>query len=124
PSFVDGRSFLPLLREPAPNWRRSFAIERRQRETHELTGAAQFDGIRTQHWTYVEYGDGERELYDLRKDPYELVNVVQSADPILLTALSQRLAELVNCAGVSCRTIEDRQVEPTLQVSGGPANTL
>jgi arylsulfatase A-like enzyme len=124
PTFVDGRSFLPLFKEPVPNWRRSFVVERRQRETHEITGAAAFDAIRTQHWTYVEYGNGERELYNLRTDPHQQVNAFSRADPDLIAALSGRLAELVNCAGPSCRQIEDQPIEPTFEVSGGPANTL
>ena len=36
PSFVDGRSFLKLLTKPETPWRRSFLIERRQMETHEI----------------------------------------------------------------------------------------
>ena len=67
PSFVDRRSFLKLLTKPDTPWRRSFLIERRQMETHELSGKAIIDGIRTAKHTYVEYGTGERELYDLRR---------------------------------------------------------
>ncbi|MGH6918952.1 MAG: sulfatase family protein, partial [Geminicoccaceae bacterium] len=78
PAFVDGRSFLPLLETPEQAWRESFLVERRQLEAQYvelaerfglapggLDQAAQFDAIRTTEWTYVEYGTGERELYDL-----------------------------------------------------------
>jgi arylsulfatase A-like enzyme len=49
--------------------------------------------VRTADFAYIELGTGERELYDLRRDPFELVNVV--ADPRYaadLAALSARLA--------------------------------
>ena len=69
PDFVDGRSFLPLFEDPDRPWRQSFLIQRRELETHEITGPARFDAIRTDDQIYVEYGDGERELYDLEHDP-------------------------------------------------------
>jgi N-acetylglucosamine-6-sulfatase len=112
PSYSDGRSFLPLLADSNLPWRRSFLIERRETERHELTGAAIFDAIRTSDWTYVEYGNGERELYDLHQDPFQLDNRVTSADPVLLTALSSRLAELRSCASTNCQELEDRPIEP------------
>ena len=34
--------------------------------------------IRTRRFAYIELGTGERELYALRDDPYELVNVVDA----------------------------------------------
>ncbi len=120
PDFVDGRSFLPLLENPDQAWRESFLVERRQFEIQyvelaerlglagaELDQAAQFDGIRTTDWSYVEYGTGERELYDLARDPHQLDNAVETADPALLAALAGRLAELRLCAGAECRRLED-----------------
>lgn len=112
PSFIDGRSLLPLLAKPQSPWRRSFLIERRQMETHELTGNAIINAIRTSAHIYVEYGTGERELYDLRADPYQLDNRIRSAPPPLVAALAERLAELKNCAASSCRVLEDLPVEP------------
>lgn len=117
PSFVDGRSFLPLLADPKRPWRQSFAIERKQGELFELTGPASFHAIRTADWTYVEYGNGERELYDLKADPHQLKNAVATADSVLLAQLSQRLAELVNCAGSYCRKLEDAPLEPAVAAS-------
>jgi N-acetylglucosamine-6-sulfatase len=120
PGFVDGRSFLPLFDEPGQAWRESFLIERRQFEAQyvelaerlgmsaeELDQSAQFDAIRTTEWTYVEYGTGERELFDLAGDPYQLDNVVATADPALVAALATRLAELRTCSGAECRRLED-----------------
>jgi arylsulfatase A-like enzyme len=112
PRFVDGRSFLPLFAHPDRPWRRSFMIERRQMETHELSGFAVFDALRTGRHTYIEYGTGERELYDLNADPNQLDNVEATADAALLEAMAERLAELRNCAADACRMLEDLPVEP------------
>jgi arylsulfatase A-like enzyme len=112
-SFVDGRSFLPLLSDPEQPWRVSFGIERGQIDnTMEITGAATFHGLRTADWTYVDYGNGERELYDLRADPYQLENIAGRVDSALLAQLSQRAAELANCAGSACRELEDAPIIP------------
>jgi arylsulfatase A-like enzyme len=112
PRFVDGRSFLPLFAHPDRPWRRSFLIERRQMETHELSGYAVIDALRTERHTYIEYGTGERELYDLAADPFQLDNRAATADPTLLEAMTERLAELRNCAADTCRMLEDLPVEP------------
>jgi hypothetical protein len=63
--------------------------------------------VRTQHYLYVEYGDGERELYDLQSDPYALQNEAATADPGLLAELSASLSALEDCAESSCREAED-----------------
>ena len=34
-----------------------------------------WNAIRTSRWKYVEWGTGERELYDLQADPYEMINL-------------------------------------------------
>ena len=68
-------------------------------------GTAHFDGIRTRNYLYAEYANGNRELYDLRKDPYELTS--QHANPAynaLKASLATRLHRLVTCAGATCRT--------------------
>src|SRR3546814_518506 len=119
PSYVDGRSFLPLLEDPEQSWRQSFAIERRQRETMEIVGPASFNALCTADWTYVEYFNGERELYDLQADPQQLQNVVTAAEPLLLDQLSRRLAELANCAAANCREIEDLPVSPAVASTSG-----
>jgi N-acetylglucosamine-6-sulfatase len=120
PDFVDGRSFLPLLRDPGQPWREAYLIERRRLEEQlvrqsEYTGLTQgeldqtavFNGIRTTGSLYVEYGTGERELYDLRSDPFQLANRIDDASPALLAAMSERLSALAGCAAGECRRLED-----------------
>jgi arylsulfatase A-like enzyme len=47
-------------------------------------------------WHYVAYKNGERELYDLESDPYEMQNVVSdSANSAVVVALHQRLDQLL-----------------------------
>ena len=102
---------LPLLADATQPWRQSFLIERRRLEEHfidyaeqqgmsgeQLERHAYFDGLRTPHWS-VEYGSGERELYDLARDPHQLQNVIRDADPTLLATLAERLDALAGCAG-------------------------
>jgi N-acetylglucosamine-6-sulfatase len=117
PEFVDGRSFLPLFKDPEHPWRQSFLIERRQLEMRlidrsclarqQLAGAAAFTALRSAKWTYVEHGTGEREFYDLSADPYQLSNLAEVIDPVVFKALSSRLRQLAKCAADSCRWLED-----------------
>jgi arylsulfatase A-like enzyme len=120
PDFVDGRSFLPLLQDPERPWREAFLIERRKLEEQlvrqskfsgltpeELDQAAVLNGIRTRDLVYMEYATGERELYDLTRDPHQLANLADETDPVLVSALSARVVELSECTGAGCRELED-----------------
>jgi N-acetylglucosamine-6-sulfatase len=69
--------------------------------------------IRTGTHKYVEHASGERELYDLRSDPDELVNVVNDpAQAGILAQLQARLAVLKTCAGESCIDPQPPTVPP------------
>ncbi len=67
---VDGRSLLSLLRGADPGWRGEILLE------YWGAAALTWSAIRTERWKYVEYENGDRELYDLVADPYEMTNVV------------------------------------------------
>ena len=121
PDFVDGRSFLPLLADPGHAWRRSFLIERRQLEGQyielaeqhgmtrdQLDRHAYIEGLRTPEWAYMEYGSGACELYNVVDDPYQLDNLIETADPALKAALAVRLSQLARCTGAACRDVEDQ----------------
>jgi len=62
-----------------------------------------FYGFRTMGWKYVEWSDGEVELYDMKNDPFELVN--RAKDPayaLKILASSQLLSKLKVCKGEAC----------------------
>jgi N-acetylglucosamine-6-sulfatase len=100
PSFVDGRSFAPLLRGEQLPWR--------ERLLFEHWGKRRYDAMRTAEGEeYIEWVSGEKEYYDLSKDPDQLQNAYSQADPALMEALARRLEALRSCAKEACRTAED-----------------
>jgi N-acetylglucosamine-6-sulfatase len=112
PSFVDGRSLEPLLAtsSPAPSWRTSFLVEHRRfaEEQEDVRIIPNYEAVRTSRYNYVEYlTTGDKELYDLKTDPYELTNIYESASPALLSNLKSRLDALSTCAGAECKRAED-----------------
>ena len=93
----DGRSLFDLLDDPGAQWGRELLIEGGTNQG--LT----FTALRNYRWKYVEHTTGEVELYDLERDPDELVSL--HADPAfapLRAELAARLAALRACAGTSC----------------------
>ena len=52
---------------------------------------------------YAEHGTGEKELYDLQKDPFELQSRHSApAYASVKAQLAARLHQLQNCAGSGC----------------------
>ncbi|MDQ3637054.1 MAG: sulfatase, partial [Actinomycetota bacterium] len=99
----DGRSLASLLGGEEPGtWRSSVLLEGFVGKGDRVYGAA-----RTGTHKYVEYGNGETELYDLQSDPYELENVYETADPALVEDLKARLEALRDCSGDGCREAEN-----------------
>ena len=64
-----------------------------------------YDAVRTPRYLYVEYADGERELYDTRRDPAEVRNLAGTR-PTLERALARRVDGLQRCRGRGCRRVE------------------
>jgi N-acetylglucosamine-6-sulfatase len=97
---ADGRSLVPLLGGADLPWRTSVLLER-------LPTQNGYRAVRTGTHKYVEYNNGEKELYDLVSDPYELDNIYESADPSLLEDLKAKLDALKDCSEEDCRKAED-----------------
>lgn len=99
----DGRSLFGLLEDPGVEWGRDLLIE----STPGINQPA-YDALRTYRYVFAQYVNGERELYDLERDPYQLTSL--HADPAyarVQNALSLRLAALAACTGRACRTRPD-----------------
>jgi N-acetylglucosamine-6-sulfatase len=97
PVQVDGVSMVPLLKDTAASGRDYFFFEHyRDTEADDPSGLGtiipSFWGIRTSHWKYVEYEDGEKELYDLVNDPYEMQNIITvPGNESITAALAEQL---------------------------------
>jgi arylsulfatase A-like enzyme len=90
---LDGRSLLPLARNPEPRPARDLLLETQQ-----------YAAIRTPRYVYVEHATGERELYDLAADPDQLESRAGHRGFEQVEAdLAARLARLRTCAGAACR---------------------
>ena len=95
PDRVNGMSLVPLLEDANTAWRDDILLEHWPTEEGEGSMIPQFYAVRTMEWKYVEYETGEKELYDLVNDPYELNNLAGKGKYREIEAkLAQRLAEL------------------------------
>jgi arylsulfatase A-like enzyme len=94
---TDGVSLLPLARRPEARAHRQMLLE--------VLSGRTFSAIRTRRYVFSANGEGINELYDLKRDPYELRNVV--GDPgyaEIKRRLRVRLESLRDCAGKGCRS--------------------
>ena len=96
----DGRSLLPLIADPTLEWGRAIALE----NGNGANTVPAYRGIRTARFKYVRHlTTGEYELYDLKKDPHELVNLEGRGRYAGVQAgLAARLRSLQRCAGPGC----------------------
>ncbi len=68
-------------------------------------------GLRTLDYLYVESDDRPAELYDMKNDPYQLMNIAPTTEPAFLAQLSEWLNKLKNCAADECRTLDRIELE-------------
>jgi arylsulfatase A-like enzyme len=105
--LMDGRSLIPVARHPGVERGRQLLVEQ-----------PDFNAIRTRRYMYAEHRTGERELYDLRKDRFELRSRHNApAYASVRAQLATRLHELQTCAGPSCRV---HQPDPRPRASKRP----
>jgi arylsulfatase A-like enzyme len=105
----DGRSLLPLLHGKLPSdWRTAVLIEHHGPDQSTLDPDFQqptsgspttYEAMRTRGFLYVEYADGEREFYDLKRDPFELHNIAFRLSLRERAQLHRDLRALKRCHG-------------------------
>jgi N-acetylglucosamine-6-sulfatase len=126
---VDGTSLVPFMREPTLRTRRPILFESfvqtndveangeptaqsaRVKELHRGGASASiiappkdYEGIRLGPYKYIEWPNGEKELYDITKDPNELNNIVRVPNLFPIRAfLHAQLIRLEACVGHTCR---------------------
>jgi arylsulfatase A-like enzyme len=131
PSFVDGRSLLPLLRGlTPPAWRAALLLENKGGEMTPLfdtdapldpldpfertlqtrgdgPGITGFSGLRVNDGTtYIEYVSNEFELYDNQRDPYQLTNAFLDTSSETRAKLARWVAKLKYASGAELRQAE------------------
>ncbi|HEY7258279.1 MAG TPA: sulfatase [Gaiellales bacterium] len=79
PASVEGHSFARILRSPSAHWARTLLLENYTR-TSITRRAPSYCGVRTDGFLFVHYANGAEELYDERRDPYELRNLAGSPE--------------------------------------------
>lgn len=139
PNF-DGHSFASLLTNPTLVWRNSYLLEHGPspvkdkvdanptNEPSDNNGATatdvpikgankganlvdSYEGVRTTQYTYIHYtNNNEEELYDDVKDPYQLSNIIKTADTSLIAKLRARTTALSTCKGAQCATFENQTI--------------
>jgi N-acetylglucosamine-6-sulfatase len=136
---LDGRSLVPFLRDPELRSRRPILFESfvetsdvnaqgaistasRSPEAHAsiLAPPKDYEGIRLGPYKYIAWPTGEKELYDVNKDPNELNNIAKVPNfyPIR-NFLHRQLRRFENCHGRECR-----EVTPQLPLTRKEFNRL
>ena len=105
PGFADGRSLVPLISDcppPASNWRNACLVELgRFAKWYYLSHPPAYALLRFKDCKYIEYDTGEREFYDLRLDPDELLNIYENQNVAQKNRLHAQLQEaLTHSAGL------------------------
>ena len=89
PAHVDGKSLVPILKNPEVDWEStaiSYLYDR-------------YASIRTEQFRYIRYQDGQEELYDHEKDPHEWKNEADSpAYAEIVKSLNGQLPTVENMA--------------------------
>jgi N-acetylglucosamine-6-sulfatase len=133
---IDGRSLVPFMKDPALRTRRPLLFEsfvetadveangQPATDPETTTPAARasakgggatasivappkdYVGIRLGPYKYIEWPSGEKELYDINKDPNELNNLIRVPNLFPIRAfLRAHLTELVDCVGRACQKV-------------------
>jgi arylsulfatase A-like enzyme len=80
---IQGRSILPILKNPKAPWRKAVLAEYWAEQAYPWLIGMTYKAIRTERYKLIHWVNRGRageldELYDLEKDPYELKNLIAS----------------------------------------------
>jgi N-acetylglucosamine-6-sulfatase len=106
PVSLDGRSMVPFLKDPEKKTRRPILYALYGRNGSGATEGTRpfYEGIRVGPYKYVRYATGERELYDLTRDPAELVNQIKNPRfRSVLAYMESTFSRYLGCEGTECR---------------------
>jgi arylsulfatase A-like enzyme len=79
---IDGRSIVPLLRNPQTPW---------PYPSITVNGAGNAS-VRDERWYFIRYLDGTEELYDMERDPMQWTNLARSKDPAVHSQMTRLAA--------------------------------
>ncbi len=106
---ADGHPLTRLMHgAPVPDWRNAILVEHHGADLRGIDPDFQqppsgnprtYEAMRTSHFIYVEYRNGEREFYDLARDPFELDNLADRLSAARLSRLHADLTQLEECHG-------------------------
>ncbi len=96
---LEGKSILPLLKNPATGWSHPAVTTFRQGN----------HSVRSEKWRYIRYKDGTEELYDHDKDPMEWTNLAGKPESLPVKKEHIKWLPKLNAA-------------PTMSVKGGEEN--
>ena len=90
---VEGQSLVPHLTSTHSPTRPDLLIEH-VRDTHQIDTVPTYCAVRNLRHLYVYYATGERELYDMSVDPFQLNNLRGAQSASVRSTLHARLREL------------------------------
>ncbi len=95
--LMDGSSLFPVMKDPRRERGREIVLE----NGVGANGVPMFRALRNERYIWIDHKTtGEYELYDLRKDPYELRNLEDlDSYSTIRGALAKRLNKLQRCRG-------------------------
>jgi N-acetylglucosamine-6-sulfatase len=102
---VRKRNFRPLLHTTAGQGAKGHTNTREGGTKGTQPRVPAWSAVRTTRWLYVEYRSGQREMYDLKNDRWEINNVItdpRSGARIRRNTMRRLLGDLERCRGRSC----------------------
>jgi N-acetylglucosamine-6-sulfatase len=99
---LDGESLLPLAQGSLPD-NRDRIVPLEAAPVHGTSPTWLYQGVRTNRYTLLRWDNGDIELYDRSRDPFEMSSVDgQPRYASVQRALLDQLGRLRDCAGRSC----------------------